>query len=175
MGAFKQPRESLPVVAWTPDYRLYANIHLVPGKSTADLLNAAKKDFIPLTDVRLFPQGYDDPPDPSTCLGCTPFFGLNRAKTLWISGGQPSARSVLSLKEVKVALIFHQNMIGGTMKIPPTARVTDHLCSSGPFYTVFNARLYPMVEGQNLSAIKPAARFEFVVVNSVLATGVIEG
>ncbi len=175
MQGFKQPRESLPVMVWTPDYRLHANMHLVPGKSMADLLNSAKKDFIPLTDVRLFPPGHDDPPDPRTALGQTPFFGLNRTKILWVAGGRAPTLPALSLKEVKVALVFHQTMIGGTMKIPPAARLTDHLCGPGPFQTLFNVRLYPMTEGQSLSKIKAAGRFDCVVVNSQLATGVIEG
>ena len=175
MEIYKQPRESLPVLACTMEYRLYANMHLVPDKTTADLLNTDKKDFIPLTDVRLFPPGYDDPPDPKTGLGRTPFFGLNRAATLWVAGGRAPDMPELTHKEVKVALIFHRTMLAGIMKIPTAARVTDHLYTSRPFQTVFNARLYPMAEGQSLSEIKAAARFDFVVVNSNLAIGVIEG
>ena len=175
MEIYKQPRESLAVLACTLDYRLYANMHLVPDKTTADLLNTEKKDFIPLTDVRLFPSGHDDPPDPKTALGRTPFFGLNRLATLWVAGGRAPVQPELTHKEVKVALIFHHTMLAGIMKIPTAARVTDHLYTSRSFQTMFNARLYPMAEGQSLSEIKATARFDFVVVNSHLATGVIEG
>lgn len=175
MRGYKQPRESLPVLAHTLGYRLHANMHLVPGKSTADLLNADKKGFVPLTDVRLFAPGHDDPPDPMTALGRTPFFGLNRETTFWVAGGRAPLLPGLNHKEVKVALVFHRTMLGGIMRIPSAARLTDHLCGLSPFQTLFNASLYPMTEGQNLSEIKPAARYEFVTVNSRLATGVIEG
>ena len=175
MDIYKQPRESMAVLACTLDFRLYANMHLVPDKTTADLLNTEKKDFIPLTDVRLFPPGHDDPPDPTTALGRTPFFGLNRGSTLWVAGGRAPVLPELAHKEVKVALVFHRTMLAGIMKIPTAARLTDHLYTSRPFQTVFNARVYPMAEGQSLSEIKAVARFESVVVNSRLATGVIEG
>lgn len=175
MKIYKQPRESLAVLANTLDYRLFANMHLVPDTTTADLLNTEKKNFIPLTDVRLFSPGHDDPPDPKTALGRTPFFGLNRKSTLWVAGGRAPVLPELTHKEVKVAMIFHHTMLAGIIKIPITARMTDHFDTSRSFQTMYNARLYPMAEGQSLSEIKAAARFDFVVVNAHLATGVIEG
>lgn len=175
MNIYTQPRESTPVLACTLDFRLYANMHLVQGKTTADLLNTDKKDFIPLTDVRLFPPGHDDPPDPATELGRTPFFGLNRESTVWVAGGRAPDLPETRFKEVKIALVFHHTMMAGIMKIPGGVRVTDHLHASRPFQTVFNARLYPLAEGQSLSKIKAVSRFDSVVVNSGLATGVIEG
>ena len=175
MEIYKQQRESIAVLACTIDFRIYANMHLVPGKDTAELLNIEKKDFVPLTDVRLFAPGHDDPPDPSTALGRTPFFGLNRTATLWVAGGRPPEIAEISHKDVKVAMILHRTMLAGIMKIPTAARLTDHLYTSRPFQTVFNARLYPMAKGQSLSEIKPAAKFDFVTVNSKMAIGVIEG
>jgi hypothetical protein len=83
--------------------------------------------------------------------------------------------ATLSAKEVRVALVFHQTVLGGVMKIPGTSRVTDHLCGKTQFVTLFRAQLYPMAEGQSLSEIKPSARCDFVTVNTHLATGVIEG
>lgn len=175
MNIYSQPRESSPVLACTLDFRLYANMHLVQGKSTADLLNTDKKNFVPLTDVRLYPPGHDDPPDPETELGRTPFFGLNRESTLWVAGGRAPEFPEARFKDVKIALVFHHTMLAGIIKIPGGARVTDHLHNSKPFQTVFHARLYLMAEGQPLSKIKAVSRFETVFVNSRLATGVIEG
>ena len=175
MGFFRQQRESAAVLACTVDFRMYANMHLLPDKSTADLLNVEKREFIPLTDVRLFAPGHDDPPDPKAALGQTPFFGLNRQATLWVAGGRAPVTLESASKEVKVAMIFHRTMLAGVVRIPSAARLSDYLDTTKQFRTMFNVRLYPLTEGQALSEIKSTIRFDFVTVNSRLSTGLIEG
>ncbi len=175
MAVFKQPRDETQVRIYTPHYRIYGYVHLVPGRSTADLLNLEQRHIIPVTRANLFAPGWRHPPDKDDLRGRVHFMGLNRTKILWVVGGRSSAMTAATAKEVRVGLLYEDYLLSGQLWIPRGQRVSDHLHTSKPFQSVFGVKLYPLREGQRLADLEEQAEFEFVTVNTSEALAVIEG
>jgi len=174
MTVYKQPRDEFQVRICTDYYRIYGKIHLVPSRSTADLFNAEQKDVVPVTEATLFSAGFEHPPEQDELRGRVPFLGLNRSRIWWVFGGRADTLPTRSVKDVRLAVLYPEHLLAGEIQIPSGVRVTDHIHTAKPFMTLHRCRLYPIHEGQTLSQIEPVAAFEFVVVNTVQAIGVIE-
>ena len=175
MAVFKQPREEVQVRIYTLDYRIYGYVHLVPGRSTAELLNLEQRHIIPVTRANLFSPGWTHPPDKEDLRGRVHFMGLNRTKILWVVGGRAMAMTTATAKEVRVGLLYEDYLLSGQLWIPRGQRVSDHLHTSKPFQSLFGVKLYPLKEGLRLADLAPQAEFEFVTLNANEALAIIEG
>jgi hypothetical protein len=171
----KQPREDTRVRIYTPEYRIYGHMHLVPGRSTAELLNLEQREFFPVTQVQMFTAGWAHPPQPEELRARLPFLGLSRSRIRWVLGGRPTIVRGASFKEVQLRLLFTGYLVAGQVTIPSGARLTDYLYSSKPFQSMSNVTLFPLAEGEPLADVSPKVKYEFATVNLQQAVAVIEG
>jgi len=172
--ALKQTREDTRVRIYTPEYRIYGHMHLVPGRSTAELLNLEQRDVVPVTQAQLFSPGWAHPPRESELRGRTLFLGLNRSHIMWVLGGRPTLIKGGSMKELTLSLLFPGYLLSGTLTMPSGARVTDFLHATRAFQSLAGVSLATLDEDRPMNELQPKARFEFVTVNMLQAMGVIE-
>ena len=172
--ALKQTREDTRVRIYTPEYRIYGHLHLVPGRSTADLLNLEQRDVVPVTQAQLFSPGWIHPPEESELRGRTLFLGLNRIHIMWVLGGRPTVVKSSAMKDIQLSLLFPAYLLSGVLTIPSGARVTDFLHATRAFQSLTDVSLCTLDEDLPLNELQPKARFEFVTVNMLQAVGVIE-
>ena len=173
--ALKQTREDTRVRIYTPEYRIYGHLHLVPGRSTAELLNLEQRDVVPVTQAQLFSPGWVHPPKENDLRGRTQFLGLNRSHIMWVLGGRPTMVKGGSMKELQLSLLFPSYLLSGTLTLPSGARVTDFLHATRAFQSLADVSLCTLDEDRPLHELQPKARFELVTVNLLQAVGVIEG
>jgi hypothetical protein len=170
----KQTREDTRVRVYTTEYRIYGHMHLVPGRSTAELLNLEQREVVPLTQVQLFTPGWVHPPQESELRGRFTFLGLNRDRILWVLGGRPTLVRGASFKDLRLSLLFPGYLLAGQLTIPSGARITDFLHNTRAFQSLTDVQLCTLVEGVPIAELKPKGRFDFVTVNLLQALGVIE-
>lgn len=175
MAVYKQRREGVPVRVYTTEYRLYGTVHLVPGRSTAELFNLEQHDFVPMTDVQLFSPGYGHPPEQREYRGRVPFLALHRGNVQWVVGGRPYLAATGATREVRVSLLYRGFLIAGTVQVPTGQRISDLLYTSREFTTLTGVSLYPVGADVPFSELKPRATYDFVTVNVALVSAVVEG
>lgn len=171
--SFKQPREAASVRVVCEANRLYGEIHMVPGRSTADLFNLESRPLVPMSKVQLFSKGFAKPSEQGELQARLGFLALNRCRVLWIAGGR--AATLQAAKETRVGLVFEDHLISGQVQVPQAKRLTDHLQMSRPFVTVLHAALYPVQAGQSFSELHAIEKFEFLTVNTFRAVAIVEG
>jgi hypothetical protein len=171
----KQPREDTRVRIYTPEHRIYGHMHLVPGRSTAELLSLEQREFVPITQVQLFSPGWTHPPQAHELRARLPFLGLSRTRILWVLGGRPTLVRGASFKEVRMTFVLPGYLVGGQLTIPSGARVSDYLYTARPFQSLSSATLSTLEEGMSLADAPPRARYDFVTVNLAQVMAVVEG
>lgn len=161
---------------YTPEYRIYGLIYLIPGGGTADILNAENRSFLPMTGVVLYGAGYSHPPDVKDIRATTRFMSVPKSTISWLAGGRPSVpRGTRSLMEQRrLAFLYGSYAIAGNLEVPKGVRLSDYLSSSKPFQPMFSVGLFPLKQDQPISQLEPIETFDFVTINISLAQGILE-
>ncbi|MCP4896232.1 MAG: hypothetical protein GY906_04585 [bacterium] len=174
MGHLKQRRDEVAARFYTPDYRVYGTIFLIPGRSTADLLNMDQNNFIPVIKSQVFAPGIDHPPLQNEFLGQVRFAGLNREQVLWVLGGRPAEPSTVAQKELKVSFIFPNYLVAGTINVPSNQRLTDLLYTSGHFVSALNVQVFPWDGKTPFGQLSGKSRYDFATINLRNTLSVVE-
>lgn len=173
---YKQPRESFEARIFTPDYRIYGNIHLLLSTGTADLLNSDNRTHLPVTSALIYTLGYDHPPKPEELKADSRFTAVLKSDVCWLVGGRPSTPkgTMAQFVRKRLALFYGNYVLVGELDVHKDSRLSDHLSAAKSFQTLHTAAVYPLPANQPIAGVLPAQQFEFVTVNLSKAESVVE-
>ncbi|AEB11613.1 hypothetical protein [Marinithermus hydrothermalis] len=173
---YKQPRDPFEARVYTPEYRVYGMIYLVPKGATADLLNQENRLLLPMTGVLVYTPGFKHPPDASELKATTGFLAVPKRRILWVVGGRPATPRTTGamLRRQSLVLLYEGYAIAGKLDMPQHVRLSDYLSTAKPFQTLHEARLYVLQPDRPIVELEPEESFEFVTVNLHRIAGLIE-
>ncbi len=173
---YKLPREAFEARIYTPEYRVYGRIHLIPHASTADLLNVECRTLLPVTGTLLYESGFAHPPKKEELKAAVDFLAVNKSRILWLTGGRPVQPLVAAqlLTRRKLALVFKDYFLAGYFEMPKSIRLSDFLSNAKSFQTLREAALFPLEPDKPVVEIAPLEQFEFVTVNLKRVYAVLE-
>lgn len=174
MGHMKKRRDEVAARFYTEKYRIYGHLFLVPGRSTADLLNMDQSKFISVTKAKLFTAGAEHPPLQSEFLGQVPFLGINREEILWVLGGRPPDPAATTMREQKVSFLFDGFLVAGVVRMRDSQRLTDLLYTSSAFLPIFKVQVFPCDAQTPFSQLSMTANYEFATLNIQRTISVVE-
>lgn len=173
---YKQPRESFEARIYTPDYRIYGNIHLLLSTGTADLLNSDNRTHLPVTGAMIYTLGYEHPPKPDELKADAKFTAVHKSDVCWLVGGRASLPkgNMAQFVRKRLALFFGSYVLVGEIDIHKDSRLSDHLTAAKLFQTLHGAALYPLPANQPIAGVLPSEQFEFVTVNLSKIENIVE-
>lgn len=164
---------------YTEEFRVYGLFHLREKTGTAWLLNTEDRPYLPMTQVRMFRTGIDDPPPDTDLMYETHFAAIPKSHISWVVGGSPdTTQEGYGRQPRKVFLVYPNFMLAGFFHVRPEVRLSDFIgqsMMSKPFQTLHDARLLkPGRPGQLLQDLEEQEAFDFVTVNLRFAGGVFD-
>lgn len=173
---YKQPRESFEARIFTPDYRIYGNIHLLLSAGTADLLNSDNRTHLPVTGALIYTLGLEHPPRPDELKADARFTAVLKSDVCWLVGGRPSAPkgNIAQFVRKRLALFFGSYVLVGELDVHKDSRLSDHLSAAKLFQTLHASAMYPLPPNQPITGLLPTQQFEFVTVNLSKVESVLE-
>ncbi len=174
MRHLKQRRDELAARLYTTENRIYGHVFLVPGRSTADLLNMDQNKFISVTGAKLFTAGISHPPRKDELLGQVQFLKLNRDNVLWVLGGRSTDASTATQKELKISLLFPSCLLAGVVRVPASQRLTDLLYTANAFVSLYKVQVFPYDGKTPFSKLTQETTYEFATVNIQKTISVVE-
>jgi hypothetical protein len=163
---------------YTTQFRIIGQMHLPPGRGTAEFLNGDDRPHLTMTGCSMYASGIDHPPKREDFRYETEFAAVPKDQVAWLIAGTWQKQDPnMPHEERQVYLVYPSYVLAGRLTMRPNLRTSDFLVdamSRRPFQALFDARVMRPREDVSLFRLPVVERFDVVVVNLRAAGGIFD-